>query len=211
MHFFPHVTPYFDQAKKEILLASPYFVPGENGVRWFEKKTGQGVNISILTNSLAATDVIAVHAGYKKYRKQLVDTGISLFELKPSANPSVLKTEKLLEGSSSASLHAKYMVVDRQYVFIGSANLDPRSENLNTEIGIMVDSEALALQAIRLFERTTSVENSYQIRVDKTDNTLSWITEERGVPIRYFNEPKTGLLKRAGVFILGLLPIESLL
>ncbi len=211
VHFGPHVTPYFDQAKKEILLASPYFVPGENGVRWFEKKTAQGVKISILTNSLAATDVIAVHAGYKKYRKQLVDTGIDLFELKPTANPSVLKTEKLLKGSSSASLHAKYMVVDRQYVFIGSANLDPRSKNLNTEIGIMVDSEALALQAIRLFERTASLENSYQIRVDKIDNSLSWTTEEKGVAIHYFNEPKTGLLKRAGVFILGLLPIESLL
>lgn len=211
VHFGPHVKHYFEQATKELLFASPYFVPGNSVVQWFDKKIRQGIEISVLTNSLAATDVIAVHAGYKKYRKQLIEAGISLFELKPSANPSILKTEKLLKGASSASLHAKYMVIDRQYVFIGSANLDPRSKNLNTEIGIVVDSQELALQTINLFERTTSGENSYQIKTAGTDNDLVWITEENSREIRYHDEPKAGFIKKAAVFILGLLPIESLL
>ena len=73
VHFGPHVKHYFEQATKELLFASPYFVPGNSVVQWFDKKIRQGIKISVLTNSLAATDVIAVHAGYKKYRKQMID------------------------------------------------------------------------------------------------------------------------------------------
>ncbi len=211
VHFGPQIMTYFEQAKNELLLASPYLVPGNNGIQWFNNKRKQGVQIKILTNSLAATDVIAVHAGYKKYRKQLVEAGINLFELKPTAQPSRFKTEKLIKGSSNASLHAKYMIVDQQFVFIGSANLDPRSKNLNTEIGIMVNSSELARQAVQLFERTASPENSYQIKIDTADKNIVWLTKENGNERQYFNEPKAGLIRKLGVFLLSLLPIESLL
>ncbi len=211
IHFGPRTSPYFDCAETEILIASPYFVPGNYGAQWFEHKQKQEVQIKILTNSLATTDVMAVHAGYKKYRKQLIKAGIDLFELKATARPSILKTKKLISASSKASLHAKYMVVDQQYVFIGSANLDPRSENLNTEIGIIVESKELAQQAAQLFARTTSAENSYQLSINKTDDNLSWCTQENGQQVFYIHEPKTGLMKRLGVFILSLLPIENLL
>ena len=211
IHIGPQVMPYFERANKEMLIATPYFVPGNKGVHWLKNKRNQGIDIKILTNSLAATDVIAVHAGYKKYRKQLLAGAINLFELKPTARPSLPKTNKLIEGSRHASLHAKYIVLDQQYVFVGSANIDPRSELLNTEIGIMVNSKELAKQTIELFEKSTSLDNSFHLQLDKADNIMGWLTNENGHEVHYSDEPKASLLKKLGVFILGLLPIESLL
>lgn len=210
-HIGPQVIPYFERANREILMATPYFVPGNKGTRWLKNKKGQGVDIKVLTNSLAATDVIAVHAGYKRYRKRLLTSAIDLFELKPTARPSLSKTKKFLHGSRQASLHAKYMVVDQQFVFVGSANIDPRSQLLNTEIGIMVNSQELAKQTIELFDRSTSLDNSYHLQLDKKSSRLDWLTSDNGYEIHYSHEPRTSLLKRLAVFILGLLPIESLL
>ena len=210
IHIGPQVMPYFERANSEILIATPYFVPGNKGLNWLKNKKDQGIEITILTNSLAATDVIAVHAGYKKYRKQLVASNINLHELKPTAQPTLSKTNKLIEGSRHASLHAKYMVVDQQYVFVGSANIDPRSELLNTEIGIMVNSKALAKQTVELFKKSTSPDSSYQLRLNK-ENNLEWSTEEGGHDVYYSHEPKASLMKKLGVFIMSLLPIEDLL
>ncbi|GMR16191.1 MAG: phospholipase D family protein [Gammaproteobacteria bacterium] len=211
VHIGPQIMPYFNRAKNELIFATPYFVPGNRGILWFKDKQKNGTNIKILTNSLAATDVIAVHAGYEKYRKQLVASNINIFELKPTAQAVQSRTNKLIEGSRHASLHAKYMIVDQQYVFVGSANIDPRSECLNTEIGIMVNSKVLAKQAIELFNRSSSLENSYQLQLNKTDNKLVWLTNEKGQELRYYDEPETSFIKRLAVFIISLLPIESLL
>jgi len=220
-HFGPQIMPYFDQAKNSLLIASPYFVPGEQGLSWLLSKRQQAVKIKILTNSLAATDVIAVHAGYKKYRSDLLEADVDLFELKPTAKRLHSRAKRLIEGSSNASLHAKYMVVDKQYVFIGSANIDPRSNAINTEIGVMVNSQELAAQAIDLFEKSTADENSYRVVIeqqDKNKNTsrsaeqkLLWRTRENGNQVVYYIEPNVSLSRKLGVFIMGLLPIESLL
>jgi len=211
IHFGPKIMPYFEQAKNELLIASPYFVPGITGLQWLKNKKHKGLQIKILTNSLASTDVIAVHAGYKKYRKQLIKTGIYLFELKTTAQHLREKTKKLIKGISNSSLHAKYMVVDQQYVFIGSANIDPRSKALNTEIGIMVDSKELAEQTRKLFSNTTSLENSHKVEIDHSTDSLVWLTNENGKESRYFKEPNASLLRKLGVFLISLLPIESLL
>ena len=138
--------------------------------------------------------------------EQLLQAGIELFELKPTARQKRSKTKKLIAGSSTASLHAKYLVVDRRYVFIGSANLDPRSRLLNTEIGIMVDSPELARQASELFEKTISRENSYQLCFD---GRLSWRGLKHGAETRYTREPGAGFFRRLGVLLLSLLPFES--
>ena len=210
-HFGPHVMPYFDLSKESLLIASPYFVPGCEGSKWLKNKQQQGTKIKILTNSLAATDVIAVHAGYRKYRKRLIKADIKLFELKPTARHLREKTKMILAGSSNSSLHAKYMVIDERYVFVGSANIDPRSNNLNTEIGIMVDSKELAEQTANLFDKTTSLDNCHQLIVDEAKNKLIWLTNENGKETRYYREPNASYLRKLGVFILSLLPIESLL
>ena len=210
-HIGPQVLPYFERAQKELLIASPYFVPGNTGVSWLHKKRIQGVKISILTNSLATTDVIAVHAAYKKYRKKLLDESINLFELKATVHNLYSKTKKLIKLTPNSRLHAKYIVVDQKYVFIGSANMDPRSKDLNTEIGIMVDNKELAQQTLLLFDRTTTLENSYQILLDKTNNRLFWKTISNNKVIHYFSEPDTGFFKKIAMFILSLFPIENLL
>jgi len=211
IHIGPQVMPYFERANNEILIATPYFVPGNKGSKWFRDKQANGTDITILTNSLTATDVIAVHAGYKKYRKQLVASNIRLHELKPTAQTTLSKTAKLIEGSRHASLHAKYMVVDQQYVFVGSANIDPRSQFLNTEIGIMVNSKELAKLTTELFKKSTSLENSYQLQLNMAENKLVWITDEDGNEVRFSAEPEAGFFRKLAVFILSLLPIESLL
>jgi len=108
-------------------------------------------------------------------------------------------------------MHAKYMIIDRRYVFIGSANIDPRSNALNTEIGIMVDSKELAEQTRRLFQRTCALENSFQLKIDTAGDKLNWTTIENKKTIHYHSEPDTNLLKKIAVFILGLMPFESLL
>lgn len=219
-HFGPQIMPYFDHAKAELLIASPYFVPGKQGVEWLKNKRQQGVTIKVLTNSLAATDVIAVHAGYKKYRGDLLQADIDLFELKSTARHLLSRAKNLIEGSSTASLHAKYMVLDQRYVFIGSANIDPRSNALNTEIGVVVDSRELAQQTAQLFESTTSLKKSYHLSIKQgagnnalshSSKHLAWTTEEQGKPVTYYQEPKAGFTRKLGVFIMSLLPIESLL
>lgn len=216
IHFGPKIMPYFNNAKHELLIATPYFVPGIQGSNWLNKKQDNGVSIKVLTNSLSATDVIAVHAGYKKYRTRLLKNGIRLFELKVTAKHFGQKTKTFLRGLSRSSLHAKYMIVDQRFVFIGSANIDPRSNNLNTEIGIMVDSEILAEQTRALFEKTTSLENSYQLTIDHTNanrssGRLCWRTKNNGEEVFFTSEPNVSILKKLAVFIIGLLPIESLL
>ena len=210
-HIGPQVLPYFEQAKKELLIASPYFVPGEEGIQWFANRKKQGLEIKVVTNSLATTDVIAVHAGYRRYRRQLLKNDIQLFELKASAHPFIFNKKHLLKDSSNASLHAKYMVVDQKYVFIGSANIDPRSGNLNTEIGIMVNSSELARQTTHLFERTISTQSSYHVLLDKTENRLTWLTRENDKQYCYYHEPGASLIRKLGVSLLSLLPFESLL
>jgi putative cardiolipin synthase len=100
------------------------------------------------------------------------------------------------------------MIIDRQYVFIGSSNIDPRSKTLNTEIGIMVNSRELAMQARELFNRATSPENSYRLSMN---GKLSWLTKENTAQQRYTSEPGAGYLRKTGVFLLSLLPFESLL
>ena len=209
MHFGPDVMSYFENAKKELLITTPYLIPGNSGTNWLKNKIKQDVKIKILTNSLAATDVIAAHAGYAKYRKQLIKSGIHLFELKPTAQHFREKTRAFIKGMSNSSLHAKYMVIDERYVFIGSANIDPRSKNLNTEIGIMVDSNELAQLTSNLFNKTTSLENSYQLGIEPSNNMVTWFTRENTNEQHYTREPNVSFFRRVGVFILGLFPIEN--
>ena len=107
-------------------------------------------------------------------------------------------------------MHAKYIVSDNQYVFIGSANIDPRSENLNTEIGLVIQSEPLSKQIIHFFNNAVSLENSYQLKLNR-EGDIRWISQENGVNQQFNQEPKAGIWKRVIVLLIGLLPVEHLL
>ena len=126
-HLAPQLEPYFDGVKKELLLFSPYFVPGKEGTAFLTELAGKGVRVRILTNSLSSTDVGIVHSGYMKYREALLRGGVELYELNKKLTREQRKKKKGQEGASKASLHTKSFVFDRKDVFIGSLNLDPRA------------------------------------------------------------------------------------
>lgn len=193
---------------RELYLISPYFVPTAAGVRFFASLAKAGVAISVLTNSLEATDVAAVHAGYAKRRKALLRAGITLYEIKRAAAPASPR-DRMPYGSSSSSLHAKTFSVDGARVFIGSFNFDPRSERLNTEIGFVIDSPAMARVMAETFASRIP-ENSYRVRLGAAD-TLEWIEQRDAGFIVHTREPGASVWRRLAVAMLSLLPIEWLL
>ncbi len=153
------------EVRSEMILVSPYFVPGARAVAQFGKMRKEGVRIRILTNSLASNDVPSVHSGYRKYGKAMLRKGVELYEIRPVLEPPEEERDKARRrfGSSGASLHAKTLVFDRRTVFVGSANLDPRSARLNTELGIVVTSPELARQVAAIFETVTRPEYSFRL------------------------------------------------
>jgi putative cardiolipin synthase len=195
---------------RQLELISPYFVPGAEGVGSLGALAKAGVRISVLTNSVEATDVAAVHAGYAKRRKALLQAGITLFEMKrdPSGGGEGGKRAGG-SGSSRSSLHAKTFSVDRSRVFVGSFNFDPRSARLNTEMGLVIDSPALA-QAIADTFAGPIAEREY--RVELTDaGTLRWSEPTQGRVVVHRREPGLGIWRGLAVFIMSKLPVEWLL
>jgi putative cardiolipin synthase len=191
------------QSQRELKVISPYFVPGEDGVRWFDDLRRRGVEVSILTNSLAATDVLAVHGGYAGYRVPLLRSGVSLFELKPQAGGS----RASMFGSSGASLHTKAFVVDAAHGFIGSFNIDPRSMNLNTEMGLLFDCPDAAAELDALYAAKTSAKTSY--RLELAADGLRWHDDQSRPPVVWDREPEAGPWSRTVARVIGWLPIES--
>lgn len=195
---------------KELDLISPYFVPGKAGTQAFADLAHKGVGVRILTNALEATDVAAVHAGYAKWRKPLLEAGVLLYESRRSWEAGDAREQPGRFGSSASSLHAKTFAVDDQRIFVGSFNFDPRSIELNTEMGLVIDSPALAGQLGQAM-RTTIPQRAYQVLLNP-DGSLYWIARNaNGTTTRYDTEPGASVWKRLGVAILSVLPIDWLL
>ena len=221
----PKLLPEFEALDSELLLVSPYFVPGETGVDRLRSLVQRGVKVRVLTNSLASTDVPAVYAGYKRYRRALLEAGVELYELKPTAvhtakhdQPSGSRDAEAkpsLAGSSHASLHAKSMAFDRRALFVGSMNLDPRSVFTNTEIGVVVEHPGLVAQRVETIDRRLP-EISFRLELappagpDSTPG-IEWVTPVDGQAMRYSREPMTHGWQRFKVWLYSLLPIEHLL
>jgi putative cardiolipin synthase len=198
---------------ERIDLVSAYFVPAEPGTAAFAAMARRGVIVEVLTNSLEATDVAVVHAGYAKRRKALLQAGVPLFELRrlsPSQSARGKGRAALgSSGSSSSSLHAKTFAVDGARVFIGSFNFDPRSVHLNTEMGFVIDSPALAQRIDAAFADRIRAQ-SYEVRLSDMGG-LYWIENRERREVRHDTEPGTAVWQRAAVRLLSLLPIEWLL
>lgn len=198
----------FGEPAKEVDLVSPYFVPRELGVRLFSEWARRGVKVRVLTNSLEATDVAAVHAGYAKRRQALLQSGVAIYELRAAPGVAAPQAPGPF-GSSGSSLHAKTFAVDRSRVFIGSFNFDPRSVDLNTEMGFVIDSPAIARRVATVFD-TEVPPNAYEVRLNPSGDEY-WIERGRGVLRRHHAEPGTSFWRRAGVSLLSAVPIEWLL
>jgi len=193
-----------DTLQKELLIESAYFVAGDRGVAKARELQDRGIRIRVLTNSLASNDVLAAHAGYAKCREALLANGVELYEMRPDAG--VIK-KKVLSGKSKAALHTKAIVFDRESVFIGSFNLDPRSANLNTEAGLYVESPELAEQVIAYMDEGVRPENSYRVRLDENGD-LYWVTEVDGKEVRYHEDPEATFGQRFISGFIMMLPVE---
>ena len=192
-------------------LISPYFVPGARGVEYLTTLEKRGVRVAVLTNSLEATDVVAVHAGYAKRRRPLLEAGVALFELKRGAAPPSPTPRGLggSMGSSGSSLHAKTFAVDDARVFVGSFNFDPRSARLNTELGLVIESRTLASEIAAVF-RDRIPGRAYRVFVDDRGR-LEWEEQRDDARLVHRREPGSGFWKQLAVRIIALLPIEWLL
>ncbi len=193
---------------QELLLITAYLVPTRSGVDALAKLARSGVRITVLTNSLEATDVGIVHAGYAKHRKQLLKAGIGIYELK-RLSATTSGRDRKLTGSSGASLHAKTFSVDRRRLFVGSFNFDPRSARLNTEMGFLIDSPTLA-RGISATFASDIPDRSYRVELTSR-GTLNWIERRDGATIVHTSEPGARWWRRTLLYLLSKLPIEWLL
>ena len=177
-------------------------MPRTGGERLLLGLVERGVDVSVLTNSLASTDVLAVHSGYVKSRRPLLEGGVRLWELRPIAGQQERASPFL--GESLASLHAKTFVFDRQATFIGSVNLDPRSIKINTEAGVYIENPELAQEMVELFERWTSDDYAFRVELDRRGD-LRWRAEGR----TWEAEPDASRFRRFMSWSLGWLPLSG--
>lgn len=204
----PQMKEALGPPRTSLGLVSPYFVPTETGVRAFAELVARGVRVRVLTNSLAATDLAVVHAGHAKHRRALIEAGVELFEMKREFAGRSVRGSGVF-GSSSSSLHAKTFLVDRSRVFVGSFNFDPRSARLNTELGLVIESPALAQSLADVLEHDISA-HAYRVRLTG-GGSLEWIELKNGREVRHDTEPGSTWGRRTLVTVLSWLPIEWLL
>ncbi|MDL2337126.1 MAG: phospholipase D family protein [Pseudomonadota bacterium] len=208
---FPQLRQVVEQARREVLLVSPYLVPGARSVEVLCGVARRGVRVKILTNSLASTDVPVVHAGYARYRPQMLACGFELFELRPNGPRAKASRIGL---SSGASLHTKAIAVDGEVVFIGSMNLDPRSKHLNSEVALRIDSRELGQQLVTLFDEATTLDQAFRVGLDEPGNaqaSLHWDAIENDSPVHYAREPLASAWRRWVSRLLGGLAPEDML
>lgn len=164
------IVKWFGTAKEQIKMVSPYFVPTENSVKLLKRFRESGVNLELVTNSLAAIDEPWAYFGYRRHLKELLEMGVHVMELSPTL--SVTRRRYGILGSRTVALHMKSAIVDHSEVFIGSMNLDPRSAKLNTELGVIIDSSEMAQQ----LERLSDAGNYYHLRLNPDNNGIQWLT-----------------------------------
>ena len=199
------------QVEKRLDLVSAYFIPGKQGTAFFDGLARSGKQVNILTNALNTTDVLLVHSGYTKYRRELLESGVHLYELKlrGGAAPGSETQLKPL-GLSGASLHAKTFAVDEKRVFIGSFNFDPRSAMLNCEMGFLIDSPTMAKEVSTGFDGPLD-KVSYRPELTADDRMMWLETEPSGKVLTWQQEPGATLFQQVTLTVMGVLPIEWML
>jgi putative cardiolipin synthase len=198
-HVVRNIVRHLNEANEEVLIMTAYFIPGNQGEQILID-AAERVDLKVLTNSLATTDVLAVHSKYATYRKRLLVGGVQLWELRPIAAQQ--ERASPIYSDSSASLHAKSFVFDQERVFVGSINLDPRSITLNTESGVLVYQKDLAQEMTELFNRWSSDDFAYELRME--EGRIRWHAEGQ----IWSTEPEAARLRRASSWLLRWLPIE---
>lgn len=193
-------------ATGEVLIISPYFVPRKGGIEALSEVQARGVDVTVITNSLAANNQFIVHSGYAPSRKPLLQNGIKLYELRPDA--SISGSEYVNSEGGRATLHTKAFIVDQRHVFIGSFNFDPRSANINTEMGVIIDDQNMA----RYFSQRVDdslAEEAYTVFLDDKDRVRWRGLDAAGQEVIFTKEPQTSWWQRFKVGFVRLLPIRG--
>ena len=202
-----NIAALMRSAQQEVIVISPYFVPGEEGVALMRELTERGVRIRILTNSLASTDSPLVHNGYSHYRVALLKMGVELREVRPRLGQKRPRFHPF--RSSNASLHAKALVIDQKLVFIGSLNMDARSRRINSELGLVMRSPDIARQVTSLLD-DLSAGGSYKLSLGRHDRIV-WTSGEGEAERVWRSDPETTLWQRAAPKLLAPFALEELL
>ncbi|TRD23546.1 phospholipase D family protein [Palleronia caenipelagi] len=205
------MTEILRGAERSLDVVSAYFVPGKKGTELFSSLAEDGREVSILTNALNTTDHLVVHSGYTKYRRDLLSSGVHLYELKLRGQMLEADFNPHPFGLSGAALHAKTFAIDEDRIFIGSFNFDPRSVRLNCEMGFLINSPTMAQQLRDIFEGPLPFV-SYQPGLTPREK-MFWREPIEGqeLPEIYQEEPGTSWVKQITLVVLGILPIEWLL
>nr|MDQ2733766.1 phospholipase D family protein [Pseudomonadota bacterium] len=196
-------------AKSDLVLTSPYMIPGDMGMQSIRNLEKEHVKVTVITNSLAATDEPLVHNGYARYRPAMLKAGVNLYELSPTRTQT---TKRLgMFGKSLGRLHAKTAVIDKRIVFIGSMNLDPRSASTNTEFGMFIDSRALAKELLRVVN-IAKLESAYEVRfAPKSTTQLQWLTIQDDKETILTVEPESSFWMRVQNMMFGWFVSDQLL
>jgi len=212
------MRPYFRGSEHEVILISPYFVPGDSGVAGILDVVGNGISVNLLTNSYESTDSKMVHAGYSRYREPLLSGGVNIYELKSSSKSD--RRAGKVAAKSAARLHTKVFIFDRKTIFIGSLNLDPRSIDINTEMGILFHSPEMAGKLASTLDQE-GLEHVYELKLVRSPAkskgefttytwNIEWLERVDGETIRHTSEPDVGAWESIKLFFSGMAP-ESLI
>ena len=210
----PAVVNVAKAVKSELLMVTPYLIPGDEGMQLFKDLRQRKVRVRVLTNSLESSTMLLAQAGYMHYRVPLLEDGVELYEIRSLlGNARGSGQTKAISRYGNYSLHAKLFVFDRQRLFIGSMNFDQRSMHLNTEIGLIIDSPDLAKQIAARFEAMVQPVNSYKLGLRPNDAggkpSLVWRTQEDSKAVEYDTEPARSEWQRVKANALSLLPLDD--
>ncbi len=193
-------------AERELIILSPYFVPLKTGIQGLSELQERGVSVTIITNSLAANNQFTVHGGYAPSRKPLLEAGVKIYEVRPDVD--VAGTEFIDASGAKATLHTKAYIVDDKEVFIGSFNFDPRSANLNTELGVLIRDPELALSYSELIDEKLR-EDTFEVFLNE-DGKVRWRGYKDGEEIIYDKEPETTWGQRTKAWFARIIPKSQL-
>ena len=196
------------KARKEVVISSPYLVPGNTGMALFRELRERGVRVTAMTNSLGATDEPLVHVGYTAYREKMLELGVDLYEI--SGSRVKRNRRENLFGASLGRLHAKLAVIDKRWLFVGSMNLDPRSATINTELGAVIDSPQLAREMIRIID-IDRLQSAFRLRLAANGLACEWLGYEDDKEVVLTEEPDSTFWLRLKLKLLRPFVPESLL
>ncbi|RLA42242.1 MAG: phospholipase D family protein [Gammaproteobacteria bacterium] len=200
------LADFIDTAEASVFIVTPYFIPTDSGVEFWRKIIDSGKSVTVVTNSLASTNHVPVHAGYARYRKDMLEMGASLYEARVNA----IDADDGGSGTTpdSLTLHTKLMLIDERHLFVGSLNLDPRSIRINAEMGLLIDSPEMGREFMKDIEASLD-DSAYKLELDK-NGRLRWRANIDGEEVLETKEPLTSWWRRFQAQVYRILPESQL-